>query len=124
MKRKKILVIGMIFVLAIMLVSFVSAYRRSTPQFNSFGNPGGFGFDRSSLEFDSSMCQEGQDFVIQIAPFGCEPAVVRSDLLEEQNVPVFCQLAATKINPLRKYFVSVMMKVILFFMKDLEPAKI
>lgn len=30
----------------------------------------------------------------------------------------------TKINPLRKYFVSVMMKLILFFMTDLEPAKI
>ncbi len=29
-----------------------------------------------------------------------------------------------KINPLKKYFVSIMMKVILFFMKDLEPAKI
>ncbi len=100
MIKKRIFAIGMFLLLAIMLVSSVSAYVRSTPQFTQLGNPGGFGFDRSSLEFDKSMCEAGQDFVIQIAPFGCEPAVVRSDLLEEQNVPVFCQLAATKINPL------------------------
>lgn len=50
--------------------------------------------------FDTERCGEGQDFMIQVAPFGCEPAVVRSDLLEEQNYPVFCQLAATKLNPL------------------------
>jgi hypothetical protein len=29
-----------------------------------------------------------------------------------------------KINPLKKYFVSGLMKVILFFMKDMAPAKI
>ena len=100
MKKNKVLGIGMIFVLAIILVSFVSAYTRSTPQFTQYGNVGGFGFEQSSLEFDTSMCEAGQDFVIQIVPFGCTPAVVRSDLLEEQNVPVFCQLGATKINPL------------------------
>ncbi|GAH57118.1 unnamed protein product, partial [marine sediment metagenome] len=32
----------------------------------------------------------------------CEPAVVRSDLLGEQNVPVFCRLSSIKINPLIK----------------------
>ncbi len=50
--------------------------------------------------FDDEQCGLGQDFLIQQAPFGCSPSVVRSDLLEEQNVPVFCQLAATKLNPL------------------------
>lgn len=54
----------------------------------------------TTWDSDYSMCEAGQDFIIQIAPFGCTPAVVRSDLLEEQNVPIFCQLAATKINPL------------------------
>jgi len=50
--------------------------------------------------FDNKQCSLGQDFLVQVAPFGCSPSVVRSDLLEEQNVPVFCQLAATKLNPL------------------------
>ena len=48
----------------------------------------------------STLCQQGQDFVIQITPFGCTPSVIRSDLLEENNVPVYCQLGATQINPL------------------------
>jgi len=45
-------------------------------------------------------CFARQDFIVQIAPGGCQPAVVRSDLLEEQNIPVFCQLDAIKLNPL------------------------
>ena len=51
-------------------------------------------------EFDKSSCEEGKDFLVQVTPFSCTPAVVRSDLLEEQNVKVFCQLSATQINPL------------------------
>ena len=39
------------------------------------------------------------DLMIAIPPGGCTPDVVRSDLLEEQNVPVFCQLMAVKVNP-------------------------
>ncbi len=49
---------------------------------------------------DSSQCKNREDFVLQVAPAGCQPAVVRSDLLAEQNVPVFCQIDALKINPL------------------------
>ncbi len=51
-----------------------------------------------SLKVDESMCQQGTDFIIQIN--GCEPAPVTSDLLEEENVNVFCKLSAIKINPL------------------------
>ncbi len=47
-----------------------------------------------------SQCEARQDLLIQVAPAGCQPAVVRSDLLAEQNVPVFCQLDALKLNPL------------------------
>ena len=74
----------------------VSAYMRtSNIQYAQFDSGhGGY------WQPDRDMCEAGQDFVVQIAPFGCTPAVVRADLLEEQNVPVFCQLAATKINPL------------------------
>lgn len=49
---------------------------------------------------DSQSCEARQDIVLQVAPIGCQPAVVRSDLLAEQNVPVFCQLQAIQINPL------------------------
>ncbi len=44
-------------------------------------------------------CRASTDFMVQIAPGGCTPAVVRSDLLEEQNVPVFCRLQSVKLNP-------------------------
>ena len=99
MDLKKYFAIGMIFVLGIMAISFASAYMQSSPQYTQY-QQGMFGFDKSSLEFDKEMCSAGNDFIIQLAPFGCTPAVVRSDLLEEQNVPVYCQLAATQINPL------------------------
>ncbi len=49
---------------------------------------------------DVSMCRDGTDFLLQVEPLSCTPAVVRSDLLEEQDVPVFCKIQAMKINPL------------------------
>jgi len=49
---------------------------------------------------DPQSCEGRQDLMLQTAPFGCQPTVVRSDLLADQNVPVFCQLDAWKINPL------------------------
>jgi hypothetical protein len=49
---------------------------------------------------DPESCTGRQDLMLQTAPFGCQPTVVRSDLLADQNVPVFCQLDAWKINPL------------------------
>jgi hypothetical protein len=52
--------------------------------------------------FDTDQCEAVTDFIIGIPPGGCSPMVVRSDLLAEQNVPVFCQLYATKVNPLIK----------------------
>jgi hypothetical protein len=75
----------------------------SGPQFNNpnflsstaFTSPSDYwpGFNRTE-------CQERTDFVIQIDPGGCSPSVVRSDLLEEQNVPVFCKIKALQVNPL------------------------
>jgi len=49
---------------------------------------------------DKDSCEARQDILIQVSPVGCQPAVVRSDLLEEQNVAVFCQLDALQFNPL------------------------
>lgn len=49
---------------------------------------------------DKETCQARQDLMLQISPAGCQPLVVRSDLLADQNVPVFCQIDALQINPL------------------------
>ncbi len=51
-------------------------------------------------KFNSQDCLERNDFLMQIAPGGCSPAVVRSDILEEQPVPVFCKVMSIKVNPL------------------------
>src|SRR3989344_5011116 len=40
-----------------------------------------------------------QDIVLQVTPVGCQPTVVRSDLLAEQNVAVYCQLDLLQVNP-------------------------
>jgi len=76
--------------------SFNTQY--SLPGFSS-----GAGYTSPSVywpEFDRDTCRERQDFIVQVAPAGCEPAVVRSDLLEERNVPVFCKLMLVQTNPL------------------------
>jgi hypothetical protein len=62
---------------------------------SSFTSPGTYWDD-----FNQENCYNRQDFILQIAPGGCSPAVVRSDLLEERNVPVFCKVMSVKINPL------------------------
>ena len=77
-----------------------SNVQRSSPGFSTYQrsvtDTDFFGLDpRTSFQ----ICQERQDFIIQIAPGGCTPGVVRSDLLAEQNVPVFCQLQAIQVNP-------------------------
>ena len=72
------------------------------PQFYPPGYSG-FGYNSPSQlwsGYGSGQCLPGQDLILQIAPGGCSPNVVRSDLLEEQNVPVFCKISALQINPL------------------------
>ncbi len=90
---KKLLNFTILFSTILLLSNFSFAYLSSTPQTNLFST-------FVTQPFSSSSCQQGQDFLIQIAPFGCTPAVVRSDLLEQNDVPVYCQLGATQINPL------------------------
>jgi hypothetical protein len=85
--KKFNLFIGIFFI--ILLVGSTSAYMASKVQGITI-----------STNFSKAVCQEGQDFIIQISPLGCTPAIVRTDLLEENDVPVFCQLSAMKINPL------------------------
>jgi hypothetical protein len=98
MKDKKYFVLGIILIVILSLTLVSAVYARSFnayTQYPSFIPTGG-----EFQAFDRSMCEAGQDFILQISPLGCTPAVVRSDLLEEQNVPVFCPISATKLNPL------------------------
>ena len=49
---------------------------------------------------EGADCEARNDLILQVAPFGCQPTTVPSQLLAEQNVPVFCQVDALQINPL------------------------
>ncbi len=102
----------------------ISDYRKSTGS-SSFGGTGSFSGTSSGAGYYSSQyrpsfdtyygqnvntywpilgdretCEGRQDLLLGVAPFGCQPLVVRSDLIADQNVPVFCQIDAAKINPL------------------------
>jgi len=101
-KNKK-LFLSMFFIFGILILilsSFVSAYVQSS--FSSRNNNAiGLGMfsGGQSLKVDESMCKQGSDFIIQIGPLSCTPTLVRSDLLEEENVNVFCKMTALQINP-------------------------
>jgi hypothetical protein len=93
-----------LFVLLLTTFSLVSisAYFSSAPA-HTFGyQTGDFTGGQLFSAFDRAMCGAGQDFLLQIDPLGCTPSVVRSDLLEEQDVVVFCPVYATQLNPLIK----------------------
>jgi len=87
-----------LFLLILLATSLISAYARSNIAYTSTYIPGTRGTEFPL--YDRSLCGAGQDFILQISPTGCIPSVVRSDLLEEQNVPVFCPITATQLNPL------------------------
>jgi len=55
----------------------------------------------SQGQWDDGYCNKtGMDFLVEIMPDACSPAIVRSDLLEEQDVPVLCRMTGIKINPI------------------------
>lgn len=93
MKMERKIMLGVIFIFAILFLQIISAESISNIQTSPFNK-------EEAKTLDKSLCQEGKDFLVQISPFGCTPAVVRTDLLEENNVQVLCQLGATQINPL------------------------
>jgi hypothetical protein len=64
---------------------------------NPFG--GAYASSLSSSNRGNNQSETLFDMQVFIPPLGCQPYVVRSDLLEEQNVAVFCQLVPLKINP-------------------------
>ncbi|MEK6827601.1 MAG: hypothetical protein AABX99_03915, partial [Nanoarchaeota archaeon] len=91
MKFKKNFNLVLFLALIILFSNLFSAYMSSNPQTTAFG---------TSFIDTKQTCAPGQDFLIQVIPFGCTPKVVRSDLLEENNVQVYCQLGVTQINQL------------------------
>ncbi len=100
-KSKSVFLIGIILINFIFISSIATAYTETlgySPAFNKVG--GGWFFGGSSLKVDESVCYQGTDFIVNIAPLSCEPTVVRSDLLAEEDVNVFCRMTATQINPL------------------------
>jgi len=104
LKQKSGVLFLLVFTLFIFCICNINAITFSKAQYEM---PGASSFNYNYgtevniyTKFDDNMCDKGTDFALQIAPLGCSPAVVTSDLLEEQDVPVFCQIAATKINPL------------------------
>lgn len=83
----------------LLILPISSAADTPYPQYNvPYAYYGEVGFYVPTLNEDT--CDAGDDFILQIPPGACSPMVVRSDLLEEQEVPVFCRLDAIKINPL------------------------
>jgi len=112
--RKKIqlmLIIGFLIVLSLTLVNaqFDSSYSYTGGSFSPSSQYYGPSFQSYYSGdqirtywpvFGKEECEARQDFILTIRPGGCQPSVVRSDLLEEQNVPVFCKIDAIKVNPL------------------------
>ena len=109
--RKLILFLGFVFV----LFSFAGAQvvssdnefyggRSGTASFVNYGSSftNHYGSQASTywpVLSNRDECFANQDILVQVSFAGCQPAVVRSDLLAEQNVPVFCQLDLLQVNP-------------------------
>ena len=100
MNNKKLYLI-VFFVFGILLFSSLISGYLQTSYSPAYYNAMGVGMfsNARSLQATEEMCQQGTDFLIQLNPAGCSPSPVRSDLLEEENVNVFCQMTAIQINP-------------------------
>ena len=83
----KKIAMGIFFLFAILFsLSFFDAqFSISNPQLTSPGSSFSYLARQGAAfpAFSEDQCKAGQDFIVQVAPFGCTPAVVRSDLLEE-----------------------------------------
>jgi len=75
-----------------------------TAQYTRPGTYQSFSMEHASaywpILYDDYKCEASTDFLLFVRPESCTPRVVRSDLLEEQNVPIFCKVDIIKINPL------------------------
>jgi|APSaa5957512622_1039677.scaffolds.fasta_scaffold01422_8 hypothetical protein len=81
--------------------STTNSWQGSQPSFGNYYSGSMDTYWPILTNLENDQCDAvSSDFVVMIPPGGCEPSVVRSDLLAEQNVPVFCQLSAIRVNPL------------------------
>jgi hypothetical protein len=81
--------------------SSVNTFQSSRPTFDDYYKGSFDTYWPILTKLEKDQCESvNSDFVIAIPPLGCSPTVIRSDLLAEQNVPVFCQLSAIRVNPL------------------------
>ncbi|MEK9184851.1 MAG: hypothetical protein AAB866_01650, partial [Patescibacteria group bacterium] len=121
LKEKKFGLKEMFFVFVILFFSLNFASAATTSSFTSsttssssfsyspttqYSQPGTYSSFSSQSSSDywpilsnSDRCEATTDFVMSIQPGSCSPTVVRSDLLEEQNVPIFCKVDMIKLNP-------------------------
>lgn len=110
MRNKIKLSIGLFLIWVVLLsfgvsgaASFISGATYTNHQYQPSFQTYYSGSDRNTywpILGDKDQCKSRQDILLNVAPGGCQPAVVRSDLLADQNVPVFCQIDALQINPL------------------------
>jgi len=99
--KKLALSFFLLAIFSVLLISFASSqYTRAFPSFAQGSQFTPVSGDLQFPLFDRAMCEAGQDFLLQIDPLGCQPTVIRSDLLEDQDVAVFCPVVATQLNPL------------------------
>lgn len=106
MKKLNFVLLFCILFFSLMTVSaYTGGYTYSNPKlsgsssFQSYATSFG-SLSFNSQSFDHSMCDEGQDFLLRIDSTKCTPIIVRSDLLEENDIPVYCPIQAIKMNPL------------------------
>lgn len=97
-----VLILGFLCILSMLNVEALASYStyQPRPSFQAIYGPEGRIDTYWPILGDRESCQSRQDLLLQVSPAGCQPTVVRSDLLAEQNVPVFCQIDALEINPL------------------------
>ena len=97
--NKKTIMLAFLFFVSMAFISLACAQTENASIYSSASSvayPYLYGSNISAEEF----CRQGQDFIVQIPPGACQPAIIRSDLLEEQPVPVYCNLIGIKVNPL------------------------
>ena len=107
---RKTIFLAFAILFLIVPLAFGQTYRTNTfststqyyqPSFNDIYAKQGISYKEFwPILSNPDKCEANQDFLVSMRPGGCQPAVVRSDLLEEQNAPVFCMLDAIKLNPL------------------------
>ena len=95
--KKGILIVTLMLVMIPLISSLSSALTNYGIPYSYYGASAAYYYGASAEECEKN---QGQDFILQVLPGACSPAVVTSDLLEEQRVPVFCKLTGIKLNPL------------------------